>query len=303
MLADGCGGSIHLLFRRRRMRLLLCGDLVGRAGRAVITENMPRLRRELGLDFVAVNGENAAAGFGITDKICRELYECGVDVITTGNHVWDRREIIPYIPGDARLLRPANFPKGTPGAGSIVFDVAGGRRILVLNLMARLFMDAIDDPFAAAEEELERHPLGEVDAILVDFHGEATSEKMSMGHALDGRVSAVIGTHSHVPTADGQILPGGTAYQTDAGMCGDYDSVIGMQKAAAVARFRTKMPGERLQVAEGPGTLCGVVVETDDATGLATRLAPVRLGGRLAPHWPEEFALPAREPAELEAGR
>jgi metallophosphoesterase (TIGR00282 family) len=276
------------------VRILLCGDVVGRSGRAAVTENLPRLRRELGLDLVVVNGENAAAGFGITDKICAELYAVGVDVITTGNHVWDRREIIPYIAGDPHLLRPANFPAGTPGSGSIAVALADGRRALVVNVMARLFMDALDDPFAAVDAALAAHPLGTVagtvHAVIIDFHGEATSEKMSMGHFADGRASLVVGTHSHVPTADGHILPGGTAYQTDAGMCGDYDSVIGMQKQSAIARFTSKMPGERLQVAEGPGTLCGVVVETDDASGLARRIAPLRLGGCLAQHWPEEFA-------------
>ena len=272
------------------MKILLCGDVVGRAGRAAVTEHVPELRRMLGLDFVVVNGENAAAGFGITDKICAELYAAGVDAITTGNHVWDRREIIAYIPSDPRLLRPANFPRGTPGRGSHVYRLADGRRVFLATLMARLFMDALDDPFAEVEALLAEQRLGEVDAIIVDFHGEATSEKMAMGQLLDGRVSLVVGTHSHVPTADAQILPRGTAYQTDAGMCGDYDSVIGMQKAAAVARFVTKMPGERLQVAEGPATLCGVVVETDDATGLARRIAPVRIGGRLIPSLPTEFA-------------
>jgi metallophosphoesterase (TIGR00282 family) len=268
------------------MRFLLCGDIVGRAGREVVIAHLPRLRRELGLDFVIANGENAAHGFGITDTICAELYAAGVDVITTGNHVWDRREIIGYIGGDPRLLRPINFPPGTPGRGHAVLALPGGRKLLVINAMARLFMDAIDDPFTGVDRLLAEHPLGAVDAILVDFHGEATSEKMSMGHFCDGRVSAVIGTHSHVPTADCQILPGGTAYMTDAGMCGDYDSVIGMQKEAAVARFVRKMPGERLQVAEGEGTLCAAFVETDDATGLARRIAPLRLGGRLQPHWP-----------------
>jgi 2',3'-cyclic-nucleotide 2'-phosphodiesterase len=273
------------------VRILLCGDVVGRSGRTVVTENLPRLRRDLALDFVVVNGENAAAGFGINEKICAEFYAAGVDVITTGNHVWDRREIIPYIAGDPRLLRPANFPPGTPGNGSIVAPTMDGRRVLVINVMARLFMDVLDDPFAAVAAALAAYPLGSgaVDAIVVDFHGEATSEKMSMGHFADGRASLVVGTHSHVPTADGQVLPGGTGYQTDAGMCGDYDSVIGMQKQAAIARFTSKMPGERLQVAEGPGTLCGVVVETDAATGLTRRLAPLRLGGRLTPHWPVEF--------------
>jgi 2',3'-cyclic-nucleotide 2'-phosphodiesterase len=280
--------------RRRRaapeseadMRFLLCGDIVGRPGRSVVVEQMSRLRRDLALDFVVANGENAAHGFGITDKICAELYAGGVDVITTGNHVWDRREIIPYIGGDPRLLRPINFPPGTPGQGCGVFALADGRKVLVVNAMARLFMDAIDDPFAGLDKLLGDHPLGRVDAIIVDFHGEATSEKMAMGHFLDGRVSAVVGTHSHVPTADAQILPKGTAYISDAGMCGDYDSVIGMQKDTAVARFVHKMPGERLQVAEGEATLCGAFVETDDATGLARRIAPLRLGGRLEPRWP-----------------
>jgi 2',3'-cyclic-nucleotide 2'-phosphodiesterase len=255
-----------------------------------VTAHLPRLRRELALDFVIANGENAAHGFGITDTICAELYGAGVDVITTGNHVWDRREIIGYIGGDPHLLRPINFPPGTPGRGHAVLALPDGRKLLVINAMARLFMDAIDDPFTGVDRLLAEHPLGAVDAVLVDFHGEATSEKMSMGHFCDGRVSAVIGTHSHVPTADCQILPGGTAYMTDAGMCGDYDSVIGMQKGSAVARFVRKMPGERLQVAEGEGTLCAAFVETDDATGLARRVAPLRLGGRLQPQWPLEVA-------------
>ena len=264
------------------MKLLVCGDVVGRSGRDAVTEYLPRLRRDLALDFVVVNGENAAHGFGITDKLCAELYVAGADVISTGNHAWDRREIISYIEGDRRLLRPLNLPPGTPGVGGGVFETKDGRPVLVLNPMARLFMDAIDCPFRAVERELAAAPLGQVRAVIIDFHGEATSEKMAMGHFADGRASLVVGTHSHVPTADAQILPKGTAYQTDAGMCGDYDSVIGMQKEAAIQRFVTKMPGERLQVAEGEGTLCAVFVETDDATGLARRVAPVRLGGRLA---------------------
>ena len=268
------------------MRLLVCGDVVGRSGRDAVIAHLPRLRREFALDFVVVNGENAAQGFGITGKLCAELYAAGADVISTGNHAWDRREIIPYIDGDPRLLRPLNLPPGTPGVGSGVFPAPDGRSVLVLNPMARLFMDAIDCPFRAVERELAASPLGLVQAVIIDFHGEATSEKMAMGHFADGRASLVVGTHSHVPTADAQILPKGSAYQTDAGMCGDYDSVIGMQKEGAIQRFLTKMPGERLQVAEGEGTLCAVFVETDDATGLARRVAPVRLGGRLAPAMP-----------------
>ena len=268
------------------MRLLVCGDVVGRSGREAVKAHVPRLRRELGLDFVVANGENAAGGFGITDKLSAELYAAGCDVITTGNHVWDQRELLGTIDNDPRLLRPLNLPAGAPGAGARVFDLADGRRVLVLNPMARLFMDAIDCPFAAVERELGLNPLGEVQAVVIDFHGEATSEKQAMGYFADGRASMVVGTHSHVPTADARILTKGTAYQTDCGMCGDYDSVIGMQKEGAVARFVTKLPGERLRAADGEGTLCAVYVETDDASGLARRIEPVRLGGRLAEHLP-----------------
>src|SRR5262249_39455429 len=221
------------------------GDVVGRSGREVVMANLPRLRRELALDLVVVNGENAAHGFGITDKICREFYECGVDIVTTGNHAWDRREIIPYIAGDPRLLRPMNFPPGTPGSGVWAGALPDGRKVAVINAMGRLFMDAIDDPFRAVDAALEAHPLGAFDAVLVDFHAEATSEKMAMGHFCDGRASLVVGTHTHVPTADAQILPNGTAYQTDAGACADYDSVIGNQKEEPLRRFTTRLSGGR----------------------------------------------------------
>lgn len=270
------------------MKILCCGDVAGRSGRTVVCEHLPRLRSDLGLDFVVVNGENAARGFGITEKICKQLYEAGVDAITTGNHVWDQREIINYIDGDEKLLRPMNYPEGTPGVGTGIFEAASGRRVMVLHPMGRLFMDPLDDPFAAVEEALRNHRLGQtVDAILVDFHGEATSEKQGMGHFLDGRVSAVVGTHTHVPTADAQILPGGTAFQTDIGMTGDYDSVIGMKKELATSRFTTKMPQGRLEPAEGDATLCAVYVETNDANGLATNVGPLRMGGRLREIWPE----------------
>ena len=265
------------------MRVLVFGDVMGRAGREALCAQLPELRKTYSADFVLVNGENAAHGFGITEAICRQFYESGVDVITTGNHVWDQREIIPYIEKDKRLLRPGNFPPGTPGRGAVVVDVSRGRRVLVLHMMARLFMNPLDDPFAWAERELALHPMkSAVQAVVVDFHGEATSEKMAMGQFLDGRVSLVFGTHSHIPTADAQILPQGTAYQTDLGMCGDYDSVIGMDKKTAVDRFVRKMPTERLTPAEGAASLCGAFLETDDASGRALRFAPVRLGGRLA---------------------
>lgn len=269
------------------MKLLVCGDVVGRAGRKTVIEHVPALRKALALDFVVVNGENAAGGFGITGEICQTFYAAGVDAITTGNHVWDQRETLAYIQRDTKLLRPHNYPLNTPGRGVGVFDARGGKRVVVLHMMTRLFMEALDCPFVSIDQQLEVHKLGKnADLILVDIHGEATSEKMSVGHFCDGRVSAVLGTHSHVPTADAQILPGGTAYQTDLGMCGDYDSVIGMKKDEAVARFVTKLKGERLTAAEGEATLCAAYVETDDRTGLATHVAPLRLGGRLQPHWP-----------------
>ncbi len=265
------------------MNLLFCGDIVGRPGRRAVEVHLPRLREELALDFVVANGENAAAGFGITAKICARLHEAGVDIITTGNHAFDQREIIPYMDNDRRLLRPLNYPPGTPGRGAALARTAAGGEVLVIQVMCRLFMEALEDPFRMVEEALADHRLGEsVDAIIVDVHGEATSEKAAMGHMLDGRVSMVVGSHSHVPTADGRILAGGTAFQTDAGMCGDYDSVIGMEKEEAIARFVTRMRRERLTPAKGEGTLAAVFVETDDATGLARRVAPVRIGGALA---------------------
>ena len=273
------------------MRVLFCGDVVGRSGREAVMQNLPRLRRELDLDFVIANGENAAAGFGITLELSKELYQAGVDVVTTGNHVWDQRQAIPAIAADPFMLRPANYPPGTPGRGSGVFPARGGKRVFVVNLMGRLFMDAIDCPFQAAERELRNHRLGgggggSADVILVDMHAEATSEKVSMGHFLDGRVSAVVGSHTHVPSADHQVLAGGTAYITDTGMCGDYGGVIGMVKQEAMMRFVRKMPADKLTVADGPGTLCAVLIETDEKTGLAKLIAPLRLGGRLQPAMP-----------------
>ncbi|HLI13575.1 MAG TPA: TIGR00282 family metallophosphoesterase [Alphaproteobacteria bacterium] len=269
------------------MKLLVCGDVVGRAGRNVVCDQVPLLRKALGLDFVVVNGENAAGGFGITGEICGQFYAAGVDAITTGNHVWDQRETASYILRDPKLLRPHNFPPATPGRGVGVFPTASGKRVVILHVMMQLFMEPLDNPFTCLEQQLATHKLGRnADLILVDAHGEATSEKVAIGHFCDGRVSAVIGTHSHIPTADAQILPGGTAYQTDLGMCGDYDSVIGMKKDVAVARFVNKLRGERLSPAEGEATLCAAYIETDDATGLATHISPLRLGGRLQPHWP-----------------
>jgi 2',3'-cyclic-nucleotide 2'-phosphodiesterase len=270
------------------MRILICGDVVGRSGRKVVRDSLPRLRSALDLDFVVVNGENAAGGFGITPKICDELLAAGADVITTGKHVWDQKEIVPHFVKETRILRPDNYPEGTPGTGVAMFEDRAGRRVLVLHYMALLFMAPLDDPFAGVERVLFRRRMGrDFDAAILDFHGEATSEKMAMAHMVDGRVSVVVGTHSHIPTADAQVLPNGTAYQSDLGMCGDYDSVIGMKKEGSIERFRKKLPGPRLEAAMGEATLCAVFVETDDATGLARRIAPVRLGGRLSPAMPE----------------
>lgn len=264
------------------MRILFLGDLVGRDARDAAHAAIPRLKKDMALDAVIVNAENAAHGFGLTPQICTDLYAAGADAVTTGNHIWDQREIIPHIERDAKLLRPLNFPDNTPGRGATVIETPRGGKILVVNLMARLFMDALDDPFAAMDKLLKFHRLGgDVQAIVVDFHGEASSEKQAMGYHLDGRVSLVVGTHTHVPTADARVLPKGTGYQTDAGMCGCYDSVIGMESSIALAKFTRKMPGERLRPAEGPVTLCGVVIETDDKTGLCKSIAPLRQGGVL----------------------
>ncbi len=270
------------------MRVAFLGDIVGRSGRQAVVEQVPELRRRLDLDFVVANGENAAGGFGITGKICAELFEAGVDAISGGNHSWDQKEALSFIEREPRLLRPLNYPQGTPGRGAAVFEARRGRKVLLINVMGRLFMDPLDDPFAAVAREMARWRLGAtVDFVLVDVHAEATSEKMAMAHVLDGRVSLVVGTHTHVPTADSQVLPGGTGYQTDAGMCGDYDSVIGVQKQTSIERFVRKLPTERMQPAEGPATVCGVFVETDDRTGLARSVEPIRLGGRLKPTLPD----------------
>ncbi|HEX2580956.1 MAG TPA: TIGR00282 family metallophosphoesterase [Dongiaceae bacterium] len=269
------------------MRVLFCGDIVGRSGRDVLAQELPRLRQEHGVDFVIANGENAAHGFGITGKLAGELFALGIDCLTGGNHSWDQRDVQGFIESESRLLRPANFPEGTPGRGHHVYALPDGRKILVVNLMGRLFMDPLDDPFAVIRRVLAPYRLaGNVHAIVVDFHAEATSEKMALAHFLDGSVSLVVGTHTHVPTADDQILPRGTAYQSDAGMCGDYDSVIGMEKTIPIQRFLRKLPTEKLQVATGPATLCGVIVDIDAASGLAHRIAPVRRGGRLRPSAP-----------------
>ncbi len=270
------------------MRLMFIGDIVGRAGRAVLLEHLPALRTRYALDFVIVNGENAAGGFGITEAICDEFLNAGADCITLGNHAFDQKEALVFIERQPRLLRPANYPAGTPGRGANLIENAKGQRILVMNVMGRIFMDAMDDPFAAVEREMAACPLGfGCDAFVIDLHAETTSEKMAMAHFVDGRASLVVGTHTHVPTADHQVLPGGTAFQSDAGMTGDFDSVIGMDKEEPLRRFTRKIPGGRFEPAEGKATLCGLAVDIDDKTGLALQVAPVRIGGRLSGALPD----------------
>lgn len=269
------------------MRFLFLGDVVGRSGRKALVDGLPDLIRRYKLDFVVVNGENAAGGFGITEQICQDFLDAGADVVTLGNHAFDQREALVFIERQGRLIRPLNFPKGTPGKGSGLFKARNGAEVLVINALGRVFMLELDCPFRAVEAEIAACPLGlRADAIFLDFHAEATSEKQAMGVFLDGRVSVVAGTHTHSPTADQRILPGGTAYMTDAGMCGDYNSVLGMEVEEPVNRFLTRIPRARFEPAMGAATLSGLAVEIDDKSGLATRTAAVRLGGALTPSEP-----------------
>lgn len=270
------------------MRILFVGDIVGRSGRRIVLEMLPELRNRWALDLTIVNGENAAGGFGITEAIYEELIAAGADAVTLGNHAFDQREALVFIERAERLIRPANFPAGTPGRGAALIETNTGKRALVMNLMGRVFMDPMDDPFAIADRELGSCPLGEaVDAVVIDFHAEATSEKTAFAHHVDGRASLVVGTHTHIPTADHRILAGGTAYQSDAGMTGDFDSVIGMEKEEPLRRFLTKIPSARFEAATGAPTLCGLAVETDDATGRAVKVAPLRIGGHLSETAPD----------------
>jgi len=270
------------------MRILFLGDLVGRSGRNAVIETLPQLRARYAADFVVVNGENSAGGFGISEPILLDLLDAGADVVTTGNHVWDQRETLVFIERHDRLLRPINFPQGTPGRGAGLYKAGNGADVLVVNAQGRVFMADIDDPFRAVDRELELCGLKRgADAILIDFHAEATSEKEALAHFVDGRASCLIGTHTHVPTADEQILNGGTAYISDAGMCGDFDSVLGMDKEEPLQRFLTNIPAGRFVPALGEATICGVAVEVDDDTGLARAIAPIRIGGRLSQTEPD----------------
>ncbi len=265
------------------MRLLFLGDVMGRTGRRAITETLPRLRADWALDFIVVNAENATGGMGLNGNHAQSLLAAGVDCITLGDHAFDQREMQKVIESEPRILRPINLARVAPGVGHRLYSAPNGKRVLVLQVLGQVFMKKpFADPYSAVDAVLKAHPLGQrTAAIIVDFHAEVTSEKMAMGHWCDGRASMVVGTHTHVPTADAQILSRGTAYQTDAGMCGDYDSVIGMDKAEPMRRFLTGLNKDRFTPANGEATLAGTFVETDDATGLARRIVPVRVGGRL----------------------
>jgi len=271
------------------MRLLFLGDVMGRAGHAAIANTLPRLKTDWRLDFVVVNGENATSGHGLSQSHAVTLLAAGVDCLTLGDHAFDQRDMLQFIDKEPRIVRPVNYAKTAPGRGFQLFEAKGGRKVLVMQALGQVFMKRpFSDPFSAVEGVLRSHPLGGLaSAIIIDIHCEATSEKMAVGHFCDGRASLVVGTHTHVPTGDAQVLPGGTAYLTDAGMCGDYNSVIGMEKAEPLRRFITGMPKDRFTPAAGEATLSGVFVETDDKTGKAIKVAPIRIGGRLQQAGPD----------------
>ncbi|MGE0701078.1 MAG: YmdB family metallophosphoesterase [Hyphomicrobiaceae bacterium] len=265
------------------MRMLFLGDVVGRSGRKAVVDALPGLIARWKLDFVVVNGENAAGGFGITESILQDFLDAGADAVTLGNHAFDQRDALVFIERHDRLIRPVNYPKGTPGRGAGLYRARNGAEVLVVQGMGRVFMPELDCPFRAIEAEVAACPLQSgADAILVDFHAEATSEKQAVGAFLDGRVSCVVGTHTHVPTADDRVLKGGTAFMSDAGMCGDYQSIVGMEIEEPVNRFLTRIPRGRFEPANGAATLSGLAIETDDRTGLARRAKSIRLGGALA---------------------
>ena len=270
------------------MRFLFLGDIVGRSGRKAVLHHLPDLRKRYELDFVVINGENAAGGFGITEQICNDLLDAGGDVVTLGNHAFDQKDALVFITRQDRLIRPLNFPEGTPGKGAGLFKARNGAEVLVINALGRVFMQEQNCPFRAIDNEVTACRLGEgADVIFVDFHAEATSEKQAMAVFLDGRVSGVVGTHTHSPTADDRILPGGTAYMSDVGMCGDYNSVLGMDSAEPINRFLTRIAKERFEPAMGEATVCGLALDIDDATGHTRHVGPLRIGGVLSPISPQ----------------
>lgn len=271
------------------MRIVFIGDVYGRSGREALEKYIPKIKAELMPDIIIVNADNATNGRGINPKNLKEFYDWGVDCITGGDHIWDQRAIIPHITNDEKLLRPVNFPKSANGKGAYKFQTPDGRTCLVIHAMGRVFINSpFDDPFQGVKHIVDQNPLGRaVDAIFVDFHAEATSEKMALAQYLDGKVTAVVGSHTHIPTADAHIMTGGTAYQTDAGMTGDYDSVIGAKKEIPIQKFTTGVPGERMLPASGEATLCGCLIIADETTGKAKSIEQIRLGGMLSTTMPE----------------
>ncbi len=262
------------------MKIIFIGDIVGKPGRDSIKKNLPILKKKYKPDVIIANGENAAAGYGLTKKISAELFNLGIDIMTLGNHSWDQKEMLSYIEQKPQIIRPINYPSGVPGKGYFKLEFEDGRSILIIQVMLRLYMGlSLDDPFSLMQELLKSEILGSTcNAIFVDMHGEATSEKNALGHFLDGNVTAVLGTHTHVPTSDAIVLSNGTAYQTDVGMTGDYNSVIGMDKDGPIHSFvRGYRKDGRFTVANGPGTTCGAFVESDDTTGLAKKIETFQL--------------------------
>ena len=280
-----CGAAFSSL-SLTSMKILFLGDVMGRAGRKAIAARLPELKRAWGLDFIVVNGENATGGMGLTGAHAQGFFEAGADVVTLGDHAFDQRDMLKAIEAEPRIIRPLNFSKVAPGVGARLFTAANGKKVFVAQALGQVFMKRpFSDPFSALDAALKAAPLGQAaDAVIVDFHAEVTSEKMAMGHWLDGRASLVVGTHTHVPTADARILDKGTACLTDAGMCGDYNSVIGMEPLEPMRRFLTGMSKGRFTPAAGEATLSGVYIETD--AGRATRIEPVRIGGLLQQQGP-----------------
>lgn len=293
------------------MKILFCGDIVGRSGRKAVEKHVPKLKADLGIDLVIANVDNASGGFGINKNTCEDLEKVGVDVMTGGDHIWDQKDTISFIGNKPNLLRPLNFPKHTPGNGAMIFTTKDDKKILIIHLLGQVFIkNNLNCPFEMAEDLIKKYSLGRnatpsfpdgnsiplnkgimnssslvkqyVDAIIVDMHAEATSEKMGMGKFLDGKVSAVVGSHTHIPTNDFHIMKQGTAYQTDAGMCGDYDSVIGMQEGVPIKSFLTKRRVGKMEPATGEATFCATLIEIDDKTGLAKKIEAIKLDGILS---------------------
>lgn len=268
------------------MKILFCGDIVGRSGRKAIEKHVLKLKKELAIDLVIANVDNASGGFGINKNTCEDLEGFGVDVMTAGDHVWDQKDTISFIGNKTNLLRPLNFPKHTPGNGAMIFTTKNDKKILIIHLLGQVFIkNNLNCPFEMAEDLVKKYQIGKnIDAIILDMHAEATSEKMAIAKFLDGKVSAVVGSHTHIPTNDFHIMKQGTAYQTDAGMCGDYDSVIGMQEGVPIKSFLTKRRVGKMEPANGEATFCATLIEINDQNGLATRIEAIKLDGILQNH-------------------